>query len=110
LVFRNSFQNLTVIYFDNLLFYYRSLFYIGMKLGIWLEIEHTLRMSVNRLQERILGSKRDNNFWKELLRVISLYYLSIKYKLRCLTKVNYVPWFPWLHHLPQLMWLNSGSN
>jgi hypothetical protein len=30
--------------------------------------------------------------------------------LHGLTMLNYVPCFPWLHHLPWLLWLNNGSN
>jgi hypothetical protein len=32
--------------------------------------------------------------------------LTVLFQLHCLT----VPWFPWLHYLPSLVWLNNGSN
>jgi hypothetical protein len=50
----------------------------------------------------------NKKFWKELNLIRSLYHLT--YQLHCLTTVNYKTWFPWLHHLPLLQWLSSGSN
>jgi hypothetical protein len=40
---------------------------------------------------------------------ILLTLFNIKYQLYCLTTVNYAAWFPCLHHIPWLLWLNNGT-
>jgi hypothetical protein len=56
-----------------------------------------------------LSQNVNKKFWKELICLLSLHSFSIIYQLHCLMMVNYIPWFPWLHYLPRLLWLNSDT-
>jgi hypothetical protein len=40
------------------------------------------------------GERKYKKFWKELICLLSLRYLTVKYQLHCLPTVNYVHWFP----------------
>jgi hypothetical protein len=67
--------------------YYENLKFLLYKLGPW-----------------YCSSTLNKEFLKELIHILSLHYLTVKFQLHCLT------WFPLLHPLPWLLVLNDGSS
>jgi hypothetical protein len=59
----------------------------------WIKPKH---LTHDEEKEQITNKK----FWKELIRLLSLHYLTINYQSHSLTTVNYIPWLLWLHRLP----------
>jgi hypothetical protein len=49
-------------------------------------------------------AEHQENVWTELIQLLCLHYLTIMFRLHCLTTAEYVLWFPWL--LPWLLSLN----
>jgi hypothetical protein len=65
---------------------------VGLVLN-WIEPKH---LTHDEEKEQITNEK----FWKELIRLLPLHYLTINYQLHSLTTINYIPWLLWFHHLP----------
>jgi hypothetical protein len=63
-------------------------------------MEHK-RIHISELQQKVLQSYKSS---------FSLDYLTALYQFHILTTIDYIrTYFPCLHHLPLLQWLNNGA-